>query len=144
MPIPVQRAETFYLPPRPLPLTAWDLVPPAERCARWYEIKQQRGLRLPAGFLIGQKTWARINHNRWLADCPCGSAQVVSPDDARLACVECSLGWLTVVFPADVAAAEAAVADELPHLRNWWNPDDPDAWDRPADATPDPSLEDPS
>lgn len=140
MPFSVQRAETFYLPPAPLPPAAWDLVPPACRVARWYEIKQQRRLRLPDGFVIGQKVWARINHNRWVTDCPCGSAQVVSPADPRFACVECGLGWLAVVFPADVAAAEAAVADELPHLRNWWQPDDPDPrFLPPSDAPDDPT-----
>lgn len=140
MVIPVVRAETFYLPPHPLPRTAWDLVPPAERVARWVELKQQRRLVLPDGFLIGQRVWARINHNRWVADCCCGSAQVVSPADPRMACTECGRGWLVIVFPDDVAAAEAAVADELPHLRNWWQPDDPDpAFRPPSDAPGDPA-----
>lgn len=138
MAIPVQRAETFYLPPRPLPATAWDLVPPAERVARWVELKQQRRIALPDGFVIGQRVWARINHNRWVVDCPCGSAQVASPADPRLACTECGLGWLVVVFPADVASAEAAVADDLPGERNWWQPDDPDpAFLPPSDAPDD-------
>ena len=128
----VQRAETFYLPPPHLPPTAWDLVPPAERCLRWYEERQQRRVPTPAGVILGRQLYARINHGRWVADCPCGSAQVVTPVDQRLACPECGAGWLRVVFPDDVAAAEASVADELPHLRNWWHPDDAAAWDRLA------------
>jgi hypothetical protein len=51
-----------------------------------------------------------------------------------MACTECGFGWVTVEFPADVAAAEAAVAAELPHLRNWDNPDVP----KPAAALPPP------
>lgn len=131
MPISVVRAETFYLPPPNQPPTAWDLVPPAERVFRWVELRQQRRLIPPAGFVIGQQIYARINHNRWVADCPCGSAQVVTPADPRLACTECGSGWFALVFPEDAAAAEATVENELPHQRNWWHPDDP-AWDRPA------------
>lgn len=138
--IPVQRAETFYLPPPSLLPHAWDLVAPAERVWRWYELRQQRRLVVPAGMLIGQRTYARINHNRWVADCVCRSAQTVTPADPRLACPECGYGWVTVVFPADVAAAETAVAAEVPAERNWWNPEDPDAWDRPpADNSEEPT-----
>lgn len=138
--IPVQRAETFYLPPPDQPVTAWDLVPPAERCARWYEHKQQRSIVHPLGLILGQQVYARINHGRWVAGCPCGSAQVVTPTDPRMACVECGAGWFVLVFPADPAVAEAEVAGELPHLRNWWNPDDPDA-PPPAEPAPDEPAE---
>ncbi|WP_172384807.1 hypothetical protein [Streptomyces sp. MNP-20] len=139
--IPVQRAETFYLPPPHLPADAWDLVPPAERVFRWYEYRVQRRVTPPDGYVIGQRVWARINHNRWVADCPCSSAQVVTPTDPRTACTECGLGWLEVVFPQDPAAAEASVAHLLPADRNWWHPEDTTAWDRspapePAPAEP--------
>ncbi|MER5601524.1 hypothetical protein [Streptomyces sp. NPDC002265] len=137
--IAVVRAEMFYTPPAPLPPDAWALVAPAERVFRWAEHRQQRSLAQPDGYILGQQAYARINHNRWVADCPCGSAQVVTPTDPRMACTECGLGWTALVFPEDPAAAEASVADELPHERNWWNPDDP-AWDRPADSS-DPDLE---
>lgn len=125
MSIPVQRAESFYLPPAPLPRTAWDLVPPAERAFRWVEHRAQRRLAMPAGVLVGQRTYARINHNRWVVDCPCGSAQIASPADARTACTECGYGWVTVVFPADVPAVEAGLDHLLPHERNWWHDEDP-------------------
>jgi len=143
MAIPVQRAETFYLPPHSLPPNAWDLVPVAERVLRWYELRQHRRVAVPAGVLLGQSQYARINHNRWVADCPCGSAQVVSPTDPRMCCPECGAGWLTVIFPPDPAAAEAAVADLLPSERNWWNPDDPDPWDRPTQPVPLPGRQEP-
>jgi hypothetical protein len=130
MAVAVVRAEDFYLPPPHLPADAWALVPPAERVWRWYEQRMQRRVRAPDGHLIGQRIYARINAGRWVADCPCASAQVVTPADPRVACVECGWGWAEVVFPTDAASAEASVADEPPHLRHWWHPDDPT---RPVD-----------
>ncbi len=123
--IPVERAETFYRPPDRRPPISWDDVPAAERVFRWAEHRQQRRVVPPEGVIIGQRIYAQINHNRWVANCPCGSAQVVSPADPRTACTECRLGWIVLVFPGDVEAVEASVAHELPHLRNWWHPDDP-------------------
>ncbi|MEV1063371.1 hypothetical protein [Streptomyces sp. NPDC050263] len=140
MPITVARAETYYVPPPGRsPRDDWALVPAAERVWRWAELRQQRRLVPPDGFVIGQHAYARINHGRWVADCLCGSAQVVTPADPRMACTECGLGWIRLVFPEDPAAAEAAVADELPHERNWWHPDDP-SWTRPADSS-DPDMD---
>ena len=141
MPIPVVRAETAYLPSHPHRPDAWALVPLAERVFRWYEDRVQRRVRPPDGFVIGQQAYPRINHNRWIADCPCGSAQVVSPADPRMACTECGYGWLTLVFPEDVAAVEASVADELPHLRNWWHGEDPVSWGIPPSDAVDPLAE---
>lgn len=135
----VVRAELFYLPPPGLPPNAWALVPIAERVFEWMEHRQQRRIVRPPGYLLGQQAYARINHNRWVADCPCGSAQIVSPADPRMACPECGAGWVRLVFPADPVAAEASVADELPHERNWWHPDDL-SWDRP-DESADPVLD---
>lgn len=129
----VVRAEMFYLPPPHLPPDAWDLVPIAERVLRWYEIRQQRRVAVPAGVLLGQQVFAQINHGRWVADCPCGSAQIVSPADPRLACPECGTGWLTVVFPGDVDQAERDVDHLGVKERNWWNPDDPAPWNRPPE-----------
>jgi hypothetical protein len=137
--IAVLRAETFYLPPPHQPATVWDQVPVAERVFRWAEHRQQRRLVPPSGYVIGQAAYARINHNRWVADCPCGSAQVVSPADPRMACTECGLGWIRLIFPDDPAAAEASVADRLPAERNWWQDDDP-SWDRLAEPA-EPGLE---
>ncbi|MFJ4990074.1 hypothetical protein ACIP9H_40540 [Streptomyces sp. NPDC088732] len=130
------RAEAFYLPPPTRRPDLWVAVPPAERVWRWYELKVQRRMQPPAGMLIGQRTWARIDHNRWVADCPCQSAQIVTPADPRFACPECGNGWIEVVFPEDVDAVEASVADELPHERNWWNADDPSAWNRITEPDP--------
>ena len=133
--IPVERAESFYLPPPDQPPNAWALIPAAERVFRWVELRQQRRITPPDGFMIGHRIFARINHNRWVADCPCGSAQVVSPADPRMACTECGAGWFRLVVPDDPAAVEASVGDALPHERNWWHPDDPDLWGIPLGPT---------
>ena len=131
MPIPVVRAEAFYFPPPSQPATDWDLVPPAERVWRWVELRQQRRLEPPSAFILGHRIHAQINHNRWVADCPCGSAQVVTPADPRMACTECGFGWVRLIFPGDPEAVEAALTDLLPHERNWWHPDDA-PWNRPS------------
>lgn len=125
MSIAVVRAEDFYTPPPSLPPDEFDLVPVAERVWRWLESVQQRRLTPPEGFLVGERAWAAINHNRWIGDCTCGSAQVVSPTDPRMACTDCGRGWVLVEFPADVAAVEASLAEEELHLRNWVNPEAP-------------------
>lgn len=136
--IPVQRAESFYRPPPTLPGGAWDHVPPAERVWRWYENTAQRRLNPPSGILLGERVYARINHGRWVADCVCGSAQIVTPADPRFACPECGYGWAQIQFPARPEAAEAEVSAKAPHERNWWNADDLKAWDRPGPPPPEP------
>ena len=138
MPIPVQRAEDFYLPPPHLKPDAWASTPAAERVFLWVSHRLQRTAAVPQGFVIGAVGFARINHNRWVSDCPCGSAQVVSPTDPRMACTECGLGWRTLTFPEDAAAVEVSIADLLPHLRNWWHDEDPA---RPAPPEPQPPIE---
>lgn len=124
MPIAVVRAEKYYMPPPREPRSAWDQVPAALRVFRWMEYRMERRL-LPPEENVDQTYFARINQNRWIADCICGSAQVVSPTDPRCSCTECGWGWCTVVYPGDVAAVEAALMSQPPHLRNWWHPLDP-------------------
>jgi hypothetical protein len=137
----ILRAEDFYTPPPSRPADAWRLVPPAERAIRWFEEKVQRRLPRPQGVDLRQPVFARIDAGRWVADCPCGSAQVVTPDDPRMFCVEClESTWRRVRFPADVAAAEAAVAALPVYEQFWWQPGD-DAWNRPRQPTPLPDRE---
>ncbi|MFF3891401.1 hypothetical protein [Streptomyces sp. NPDC001914] len=142
MPIAVQRAETFYLPPPREPDDAWAGVPAAELVWRWMEYRTGRRLVLPTEN-VDDVYFARINQNRWIADCSsCGSAAVVSPADPRYACTECQWGWCLVVFPADPAAVEASLMGLKPGLRNWWNDDDPTNPNRPPDPGPEPGPED--
>ncbi|AKN71224.1 hypothetical protein QR97_16685 [Streptomyces sp. PBH53] len=141
MPIAVVRAETFYLPPPPEPADAWADVPAALLVWRWYEARMGRRVVPPADEdLTGESYYARINQNRWIADCSsCGSAAVVSPTDPRYACTQCNWGWCTLIFPDDVAAVEASLMPLKPALRNWWHADDPANPDRPpAEPTPEP------
>ncbi|MEU1559520.1 hypothetical protein ABZ504_03240 [Streptomyces mirabilis] len=138
MPIAVVRAETFYTPPPREPADAWADVPAAELVWRWMEYRTGRRL-VPPEADVDDVYFARINQNRWLADCSsCGSAAIVSPTDPRYACTECQWGWCTLVFPADPAAVEASLMGLKPGLRNWWNDLDPNNPNRPPDPVPDP------
>ncbi|MEU0991927.1 hypothetical protein [Streptomyces sp. NPDC005953] len=127
-PIPVVRAEAYYKP-RPArpgrPAASWDHIPVAERIFHWYLAWLGRRVTPPTA-TVSEFVYARIDHNRWMADCVCGNAQIVSPLDARVACPECGYDWATLIFPADPEAVEAEmVAIPQTHLRTWWNPDDP-------------------
>ncbi|MBT2439026.1 hypothetical protein J7E93_02595 [Streptomyces sp. ISL-36] len=61
------------------------------------------------------------------------SAQVVTPADPRMWCVECGTGWWTLDFPADPEAAERQMALLPVAERNWWHPAAPS---RPAEPVP--------
>lgn len=128
----IVRAQAFYLPPPGQPATAWDLVPIAERVFKWYELKVHRRVPVPAGTVLGTQLWARIDAGRWIADCTCKSAQIISPDDPRYACPECGAGWYDLIFPEDIAAAEAAAlaVSDAPSQQFWWNPQDPSPWNQ--------------
>ncbi|MGW6566436.1 hypothetical protein [Streptomyces sp. NPDC054975] len=122
---PITRAEDFYLPPPHLPATHWALTPPALLAVRWYEEKQQRRVTVGAALLLEQRLYPRINHGRWVADCTCMSAQIVTPTDPRMWCVECGTGWWQLTFPEDVEAVEQETGLLPVAERNWWHPDDP-------------------
>lgn len=128
----VRRAEDFYTPPPELPETAWNLLPPAERVIAYMERVQQRRYPRPEGMLAEPALIARIDAARWVAQCPhCQSAQVVSPDDPRMWCVDCMPdGWFKVRFPTAPAAAEATV-EAMPARQRFWWADDDTAWNRP-------------
>lgn len=130
MPIAVVRAETFYLPPPREPRDLWAGVPGAELVYRWIEYRMGRRVVLPEE-TVAQTYYARINQNRWLVDCICGSAQVSSPVDQRAGCTECGWGWATVIYPDDVAAVEASLMALPTYLRNWWHENDPANPDAP-------------
>ncbi|MFE5967134.1 hypothetical protein [Streptomyces sp. NPDC056463] len=122
---PIVRAEDFYLPPPHLPADYWALTPPALLAVRWYEEKQQRRIQVGGALLLDLRIYPRINHGRWVADCSCMSAQIVTPTDPRMWCVECGTGWWQLTFPEDPAAVEQELALLPVAERNWWHPDDP-------------------
>lgn len=140
MPIAVVRAETYYLPPYPLPKNAWADVQPAELVYKWVEFRTGRRVPLPSDVLGDvPPVYARINQNRWVGDCVCASAAAISPDDPRWGCTECDYGWVPIIVPTEeeIAAIEAALLTiPQPHLRNWWHPDDPNNPDRPPEIEP--------
>lgn len=140
---PVVRAEEFYLPTPPLPADHWALTPPAERAVRWHEDRQQRHISLAKGALLNEERYARIDQGRWVAGCTCKSAQVVTPTDRRMWCVECGTGWWTVLFPDDVDAAEQEMGLLPVPDRNWWHPDDPDRPTPPPEPVEPPVPEPP-
>jgi hypothetical protein len=146
MPIAVVRAETYYLPARPLPADAWVGIPPAELVYAYVESRMGRRVQLPAGYLDDvPPVYARVDQNRWIADCVCGSAACVSPADPRWGCTECDYGWVRMVVPTpdEVAAIEAELMKQpRPHLRSWWNPADPSNPNPPVEE-PEPPVEDP-
>lgn len=138
MAIAVVRAENYYLPPSPLPADAWADVPPAELVFAWYEYQMGRRVTPPDGVLEGEPAlYARVDSNRWIAECVCGSAAVISPADPRWACTTCGYGWvgLIVPSPSEVVAIEAELLKQpRPNKRFWWAIDDPANPDRPTDA----------
>ncbi|MGW1252527.1 hypothetical protein [Streptomyces sp. NPDC002535] len=128
----ITRAENFYLPPPPMNSDAWADQPPAMRAVRWYEMRNQRRLPVTDGVLLDQQLYAQINHGRWVATCSCMSAQIVTPADQRMWCVECGTGWWRVTFPADVDAVEQQLLDLPVAERNWWHSADPEDPFRPT------------
>lgn len=74
---------------------------------------------------------ARVNHNRWIADCPdCNGAEFVFLDELHFWCANCqnaSVGhkWRRVKLPENRADIEAILlARPLPDNRNWSVDDD--------------------
>ncbi|MGW1246914.1 hypothetical protein [Streptomyces sp. NPDC002535] len=128
----ITRAENFYLPPPHMNSDAWDLEPPAMRAVRWYETRAQRRLPVTDGVLLDQPLYAQINHGRWTASCTCLSAQIVTPADPRMWCVECGTGWWQIIFPANVDAVEQQLLDLPVTERNWWHSADPEDPFRPT------------
>lgn len=130
----VLRAETFYLPPPTMDADAWDALPAADRALRWFEIHAQRRVPPIPRTVTAGALYARIDAGRWVAECACRSANVVSPTDPWMLCTVCLDAWHPLVFPADVPAAEATVTGLPAREQFWYNPADP-GW-HPAPPTP--------
>lgn len=69
---------------------------------------------------------AFVNDGRWVVQCPCGGAQLVSPDDPRFYCVDCAgerhgSKWVPVVFPREHTAISDALAAR-PRDKQRWSP----------------------
>lgn len=123
----ILRAETYYLPPPPRrgqPVQDWSQVPGAELVYKWVEYRLGWRVPVPTATVPADPgLYARIDDGRWIAECICGAAWMVSVIDARFGCAQCRRDWVPLILPDDVAAAEAE-ALALDH-RFWWHPDDP-------------------
>ena len=77
----------------------------------------------PTPATIAGRVQARINHGRWLVDCPgCNSALVVDLSEQVFMCVECGNAandgrWLQVTLPRNRKAIEAELL-QRPFGRN--------------------------
>ncbi len=64
--------------------------------------------------LAGKPVIARIDFGRWLADCECGGAEYVDPDEPIFFCISCGNAAVSgrarqVIFPEDRKAIEDEV-----------------------------------
>ena len=77
----------------------------------------------PTPATIAGRVQARVNHGRWLVDCPgCNSALVIDLDEPVYMCVECGNAanggrWLRVIFPRQRKGIEAELL-KRPYGRN--------------------------
>lgn len=68
---------------------------------------------------------ARVDHGRWVVDCPfCPSAQVAFETDRRYLCADCgnaAVGgaWVRVLWPPDPAVIEGLLRPRPPAHRSW-------------------------
>jgi len=73
---------------------------------------------------------ARINHGRWIVDCPvpeCGGAELVDPDNPRFWCLSCDNHgmdgrWYPVEFPAERPAIETVLLKRPNAANQNWRP----------------------
>ena len=68
----------------------------------------------------GDTVYARLNHDRWLADCPCNGAELVTPGHTML-CGSCGAEH-QVVFPDNPEDLEAVLAERDDTTKRNWNP----------------------
>ena len=65
----------------------------------------------------GETVYAYINHDRWVADCPCNGAELVTRGETML-CGSCGAEH-AVVFPTNRAKIEGLLSVRDPANRNW-------------------------
>lgn len=69
----------------------------------------------------GETVTAYLNHDRWVADCPCNGAELVAPGEEML-CGSCGARH-RVKFPKHRKDIEAALEKRAALYRNW-HPDE--------------------
>ena len=144
----IVQAETYYLPPTPRrgqPAQDWSQVPGAELVFKWVEYRMGWRVPVPTEWVPDDPgLYARIDDGRWIAECICGAAWMVSVLDPRFACAQCRRDWVPLIVPDDIPAAEAEALALV--RRFWFHPDDPrnPVQPEPEPETPvDPASEEP-
>lgn len=107
--------------------TCYDLPDkaPAERCVFLGWNKPGVAPFVPVSTAIGESIAVSMNHGRWIAECPsCRGAQFASRTDPRFFCVDClnawcGSQWVTLTWPDEPQAIEAAVEVREVANRNW-------------------------
>lgn len=68
---------------------------------------------------------ARVDHGRWLVDCPCGNGAPVTPwQEAapEAVCLSCGTVFVMVIFPANVDAIEQTLVQRRFRTNQNWRP----------------------
>ena len=101
---------------------------PADHGARWvihfWPHRDQPPWSPPDDQVSKEVRQVRVNHGRWVVDCPCGGAQLACRTDRRMFCVDClhtanGGQWVTVAWPDDVEQIEALLESRPVGLQNW-------------------------
>ena len=107
-------------------LISGDLSAPVVEVA--FLIWSQGRRNLPQRVNSRVKAIARVDHGRWLADCPfCTGAEMVSKQDHRFFCHSClnaevNGDWIGVQFPSNVAAIEEVLLERANSTNRHWYP----------------------
>ena len=90
------------------------------------QMKPQRRFAIPVDMASRPILSPRVEHGRWLVDCPfCKSADLADDDDPRFFCLDCrneEAGglWLPVQWPRERKEIEDALLDRKHTInRNW-------------------------
>ncbi|MFZ3558170.1 hypothetical protein [Streptomyces sp. BH055] len=147
MPLPadaIVQAETYYLPPTPRrgqTVQDWSQVPGAELVYKWVDYRMGWRVPVPAQAVPDDPgLYARIDDGRWVAECQCGAAWIVSVLDPRFGCAQCRRDWVPLIVPDDIPAAEAEALSL--DRRFWFHPADPRN-PAPPEPEPEPAPEEP-
>lgn len=123
----MDRGEEFYVRRNQLQPELPPELPLAARPAFLYS--GEAVLRIPTKESGDAEAFARIDHGRWVVDCPfCPSAQMAFEEDHRFLCADClnadaSGAWVRVIWPKP--AVRKAIEGPLvvrPKANQNWRP----------------------
>jgi len=107
----------------------WKMWNAADRRAWLRKLLSRNGrldlLAKATGHPTGRPVYARVEANRWIADCECGGAEVVTPADPAFFCISCMNEGnrnrpRPIIFPDDASEVEdVLLARPEPDTRNY-------------------------